>query len=293
METDGYFWKDGMVRVSGREYNGLVESPCYQRGDLSCLSCHSMHGGDPDDQLKPDLSGDESCLQCHERQRARPEEHTHHLRGSSGSRCLNCHMPHTTYGLLKAIRSHEIDSPRVAAATLSSGRPNACNLCHLDRTLAWTAGYLAEWYRLPATPLPPEHQTVSAALLHLLKGDAGQRAIIAWHLGWEDALGASGRDWQGPFLGLLLDDPYSAVRSIAYRSLRRLEGYREFAYDPIGSPEERREARRRSLRSWPGARPSERRRGSQLLLKDDETVDLDAVEALLRGRDDGPVDLKE
>ncbi len=25
----GTFWSDGMVRVSGREYNGLIDSPCY------------------------------------------------------------------------------------------------------------------------------------------------------------------------------------------------------------------------------------------------------------------------
>ena len=40
---DESFWSDGMVRVSGREYNGMIESPCYLRGELSCLSCHSMH----------------------------------------------------------------------------------------------------------------------------------------------------------------------------------------------------------------------------------------------------------
>ena len=27
------FWPDGMVRVSGREYNGLIETPCYERGE--------------------------------------------------------------------------------------------------------------------------------------------------------------------------------------------------------------------------------------------------------------------
>ena len=27
------FWSDGMVRVSGREYNGLIESPCFSARD--------------------------------------------------------------------------------------------------------------------------------------------------------------------------------------------------------------------------------------------------------------------
>ena len=46
-----FFWPDGHIRVTGREYNGLLESPCYQRGEMSCVSCHSMHKSDPDDQL--------------------------------------------------------------------------------------------------------------------------------------------------------------------------------------------------------------------------------------------------
>src|SRR5947208_5654909 len=66
---------------------------------------------------------------------------SHHLAASSGSQCYDCHMPHTTYGVLKAIRSHQVGSPRVADE-LATGRPNACNLCHLDKPLAWTAHQL-------------------------------------------------------------------------------------------------------------------------------------------------------
>src|SRR5262249_43592277 len=49
------FWSDGMIRVSGREYNGLIESPCFTHGDptrqMSCLSCHTMH--QPADDPRP------------------------------------------------------------------------------------------------------------------------------------------------------------------------------------------------------------------------------------------------
>ena len=72
--------------------------------------------------------------------------HTRHRADSSGSSCYNCHMPFTTYGLLKTIRSHQISSPSVQS-TLATGRPNACNLCHLDKTLAWTAQYLERLVR--------------------------------------------------------------------------------------------------------------------------------------------------
>ena len=102
-------------------------------------------------------------------------------------------MPHTRYGLLKASRSHAIDSPSVASS-VESGRPNACNACHLDRTLAWTARKLTEWYGAPPVELNREQKTISATLLRLLKGDAGQRAITAWSMGWEAAHQASGKD---------------------------------------------------------------------------------------------------
>src|ERR1051326_5757257 len=35
-----FFWPDGMIRVTGREFNGLIESACYQEGELACVSCH-------------------------------------------------------------------------------------------------------------------------------------------------------------------------------------------------------------------------------------------------------------
>ena len=156
-----WFWADGMIRVTGREYCGLIESPCYQGGEFSCLSCHSMHESDPDDQLAAGMEGDQACLQCHDSYSSQVMEHTHHRVESSGSRCYNCHMSHTTYGLLKASRSHTIDSPSVAAS-VQTGRPNACNSCHLDKTLHWVATYLRRWYGAPAFELPEEERTIAA-----------------------------------------------------------------------------------------------------------------------------------
>src|SRR5439155_25411901 len=145
----------------GREYNGLVESPCFQKGTMSCLSCHSMHQSDPDDQLAGRTESNAACTQCHKDIKA---EHTHHPQTSSSSLCYNCHMPHTTYGLMKAIRSHQVDSPSVQA-TVKTGRPNACNLCHLDKTLAWTADKLTEWFGAKPADLSQEEKTTSAAAL--------------------------------------------------------------------------------------------------------------------------------
>jgi len=53
-----------------------------------------------------------------------------------------------------------------------------------------------------------------------LSGDAGQRALVAWHLGWGPGLEVAGREWVGAVLGAMLDDPYAAIRCVAERSLR-------------------------------------------------------------------------
>ena len=249
--TSGQFWSDGAARVSGREYSGMIDSPCYSRGELSCLSCHSMHKrtDDPrslstwaDDQLSAGMDGDRACTQCHDTYAAPTAltAHTRHAAASSGSRCYNCHMPHTSYGLMKAMRSHRIDVPS-ASSTLQTGRPNACNLCHLDKSLGWTAEQLARWYGTPQPELTPDQAHVPSSLLQGVTGDAGQRALIAWTLGWEPAQRASRLDFAPALLGLLMDDPYDSVRFIAERSFRRLPGadLRGFDYDFVTRPEKR------------------------------------------------------
>ncbi len=290
---DELFWSDGMVRVSGREFNGLAVSPCYAGGKLSCLSCHSMHRSEPNDQLARGMDGNRACLQCHESMRDAVPAHTHHAADSTGSLCYNCHMPHTTYGLLKAMRSHQIDSPRVATS-LKTGRPTACNLCHLDKTLAWTAKHLSTGYGAPSPVLTDEQQSISAALLWMLRGDAGQRALMAWHMGWDSALEASGRRWLAPFLAELLNDPYPAVRFVAYRSLRRLPGYDDVAYDFVGTADQRTRSRQDVLDRWRRIDVDRRERtGPAVLIDADGGLDEAAVERLLRQRDDRPVYLAE
>ena len=289
------FWPDGMVRVSGREHNGMIESACFEGGQLSCLSCHSMHDSEPDDQLARDRQQDDACLQCHSAYAANPETHTHHARDSVGSRCQNCHMPHTVYGLLKSIRSHWIDSPR-AQTTRATGRANACNLCHLDKSLGWSADRLTAWYDQPRPELSPDEETVAEGIRWSLTGDAQQRAMMAWHMGWPEAKAAAGDAWMGFFLGQLLDDPYPAVRYLAGHSLARLSAERPFAYDFLAEPGERARLRRETMAYWRGA--AEDRRGQVAdrqarLLGSDGRLDEATFDRLAKARDDRPMDLRE
>jgi hypothetical protein len=296
--ADRYFWRDGMIRVTGREYNGLVESPCFLRGKLECSSCHTMHPRDEDprplttwadDQLRAGGT-DEACLSCHESLRGKIAAHTHHADSSTGSRCVSCHMPPTTFGLLGATRSHRISSPTVQES-LDTGRPNACNGCHLDRTLAWTAERLSAWYRQPQPTLSDDQRTVAASILWALAGDAGQRALMAWSFGSPDARAASGEAWMAPFVAQLLDDSYDAVRLVAGRTLARLEAGRGVPYDFAGPAAARIDAQRalyqRSPRPAPGAARSD------LLQLEDGSLDRARMTRIAEWRDERPVALWE
>lgn len=288
------YWNDGIVRVSGRDYSAMLESACFQRGSLSCLSCHSMHHSDPAQQLAPDRAGNAACLQCHQRFSGKHlEEHTHHAADSTGSLCYNCHMPYTTYGLLKAIRSHYIDSPNLKTSR-ATGRPVACNLCHLDRTLAWTARAMAAWYGTPAADLSADEQEISAAVLWALRGDAGQRALIAWSMGWKTARETSGVSWLAPFLGQLFADPYSAVRYIARRSLRQLPGFDTIDFD-FTRPGSENAALTRQILERPVGLPARapEREGASVLIGPDGRLQREIFDRLLRQRDDHSMDLQE
>jgi hypothetical protein len=299
------FWPDGMVRVSGREYNGLIESPCFKdahdpQRTMSCFSCHTLHqpAGDSrpsrewaNDQLGPGMDSNAACAQCHEKLTGDLTVHTKHKAGSAGSSCYNCHMPFTSYGLLKTIRSHQISSPSVASSR-DTGRPNACNLCHLDKTLAWAGDYLAQWYGQAKPAL--DEPDVSSALLLALTGDAGQRAIAAQAMGWQPAQAASGTDWMLPHLAQLLDDPYDAVRFIAGRSLGTLPEFGSFQYDFAAPPDQRRDAQRRAMSVFGRVRSRLPRPGDpRLLLTPEADVDVPATLALLKQRNNRNMLLRE
>jgi hypothetical protein len=300
------FWADGMVRVKGREHNGLIDSPCYQRGELSCFSCHAMHQAedDPrprlewaDDQLEPGMDGNLACLQCHEgyREAAALIAHTRHQPESSGSECYNCHMSYTSYGLLKGIRSHQIDSPSVAAS-VATGRPSACNQCHLDKTYGWTADHLARWYEVPRPELDAVDRGVPASLVWLLTGDAGQRALAAWSMSWEPArLASPGTHWMTPFLVQLLMDPYDAVRFNAEQALRLDPAFAELDYDFIASAEIRRVAAERAGAHWRGLPPPAGEVGDarDLLVDPDGALPPDIFRRLLASRNNRPFALAE
>jgi protein-arginine kinase activator protein McsA len=298
-ETDTYhdnFWRDGSVRIGGREYLGMAISACFQEGSMTCLDCHSMHNNTgPSDQLIPQASSNISCLRCHEAIGDSLGEHTHHAETSEGSRCYNCHMPHTSFALMGAIRSHRIDSPSVANE-VRSGRPNACNLCHLDRTLQWTSEQLASWYGHDPVALEKDQAEVAASVRWILGGDAVQRTIGAWHMGWQPAIDASGENWQLPLLNVIRTDDYSINRFVSQHAMKAHSLYRRLSgdtpYDFIDELDQCRQVQQEFLQRWLDS-PALPDLPAAVLLQPDGSLDTEAIDRLIEGRDNRSIMVAE
>jgi hypothetical protein len=240
------------------------------------------------------MDSDYACTQCHGEFTGaeKAAEHAHHRPGSAGSACLDCHMPHTAYGLLKAVRSHEIHSPRVVAAGPGSARPNACNLCHLDRPLGWTAEALSRWYGQDPPALSEDDRRIAAGVRWAVAGDAGVRALAAWSMGWAPAQQAGGADWMVPYLVDLMDDPYDAVRMIAARSLATIPGFERDRFDPLASTDHRTAAARALRERSTPLREVPASAGALLFDAQGRRLE-DAVARLRAKRDDRPLILAE
>jgi len=125
-------------------------------------------------------------------------------------------------------------------------------------------------------------------------GDAGQRALIAWGMGWEPAQKTSGRDWLYPFLTYGLLDPYAAVRFDAWKSLQTLPGFSGFDFTYSADAEVLGEAVKKSYQKWWNeVRPANANFDLKTVLDPEGRFQEDAFDRLRRERDDKPIVLAE
>lgn len=151
--TRGAFFKDGRFRQTTFMVEALERSQCFRKGQASCGTCHNPHvhneSKNPTSlkfQDQPDLM----CTGCHSQFRdpSRATAHTHHPLNTEASRCVSCHMPRIMDAVLFRARSHQIDDIPNAEMTLRFGQedsPNACLLCHAEKTPQWVQGELQTW----------------------------------------------------------------------------------------------------------------------------------------------------
>jgi hypothetical protein len=94
------------------------------------------------------------CTQCHSKYKSEEAALAHGGHGQSAKlTCMDCHMPRISQGISDLVRSHTISSP-TDLRMVSTGSPNACNTCHLDKPITWTVAMLNEKWgtRLRAEP---------------------------------------------------------------------------------------------------------------------------------------------
>jgi hypothetical protein len=91
---------------------------------------------------------------------------------------------------------------------------------------------------------------------------------------------------------VLATDPYDAVRSIAYRSVKKLPGLESVEFDFLAPPTELQRAGNRIASTWHAARGREHPFPAILIDAWGEPM-MDELQLLLRQRDDRPVTFAE
>jgi predicted CXXCH cytochrome family protein len=142
---------DGTAHKNRMQGNDYVQSQMYERG-VTCFSCHDVHGTPHNaDLIRP---ARDLCLTCHSPmspngpRAATIEQHTHHARGSAGSDCVSCHMPAIEQTIADVnVRSHTFRFVSPSESERSKV-PNACVVCHKDRSNAWAGDALKTWREL-------------------------------------------------------------------------------------------------------------------------------------------------
>ncbi len=257
------FWADGTPRLTAYEYQGLRQSACYAASEVSCITCHSMHAGEPAGMLNADSRAGAPCLACHREIAADPAAHSRHGANPADPDCQDCHMPNIVYGVMTLHRSHRIEIPDPAAHT-AAGRPNACNLCHLDRSPEWAAEQVNSlWPGNEAADVvraDGADPAIADGVASLYAGDPVQRAVTAFAIGEAVARGAQRPEYWAGHLLAAMTDGYPAIRRFAAQSLGALNAVawqdESFAgaleaFDFIAERAARNRALAELLRRWP------------------------------------------
>ncbi|HEV8019517.1 MAG TPA: c-type cytochrome [Steroidobacteraceae bacterium] len=154
---------DGTAHKNRMQGNDFVQSLMYTRG-VTCFSCHDPHGTDNNAMLIKPVH--ELCLNCHGPNTQNGphaptiEAHTHHAAGSAGSECVACHMPKIAQTVADInVRAHTFKFITPAESDTFK-IPNACNICHADKTTAWATEALKSWgdrspWRMAQSAPPP------------------------------------------------------------------------------------------------------------------------------------------
>jgi len=131
----GLYHPDGQQRDEVYVWGSFLQSRMHRAG-VTCSDCHEPHT----QVLR--AKGNALCAQCHLPAKYDAAAHHFHARET---RCVDCHMPSTTYMVIDPRRDHSLRIPR-PDLSVALGVPNACEACHSDRSPEWADSALKRWY---------------------------------------------------------------------------------------------------------------------------------------------------
>jgi tetratricopeptide (TPR) repeat protein len=137
---DNDFYPDGRDLGENYTFTGWRMNKCAESGKLDCIHCHTSSGRDRFAGEK----ANQACLPCHDELVKNVSAHSHHKPDSQGSKCKTCHMPKTEFARMVR-HDHSFRSP-TPKTTIAHKSPNACNICHTDKTAVWADKYATDWY---------------------------------------------------------------------------------------------------------------------------------------------------
>ncbi|HQQ63192.1 MAG TPA: ammonia-forming cytochrome c nitrite reductase subunit c552 [Pseudomonadales bacterium] len=131
---ESLYHPDGQIQDEVYEYGSFMQSRMHEAG-VTCSNCHNPHSG------KTRIEGNGLCLQCHNASYDSEQHHLHKIK-TTGSYCVDCHMPTTTYMGVDKRRDHSLRIPRPDLSEKIAS-PNACTQCHNNKTAAWATKILS------------------------------------------------------------------------------------------------------------------------------------------------------
>ncbi len=229
------YYADGQILEEDYVYGSFIQSLMYHKG-VRCTDCHDPHTArikfEEPGSPRVKYTENKLCGQCHLPATYDTPNHHHHPDDTQpGTKCVECHMPETTYMVVDPRRDHSIRIPR-PDLTVSLDIPNACNGCHNDKskgeTPQWAQAKCEEWYGPPKGPphfahaiaagrrLKPEGHDLLVDVVRRKGTSAMVRASAISLLSRYRSGDAEAAALRG------LEDPEALVRATAARSLQDL-----------------------------------------------------------------------
>jgi predicted CXXCH cytochrome family protein len=157
--TEALYHPDGQQRDEVFDWGSFLSSRMNHKG-VTCSDCHEPHGA------KLRAPGNAVCAQCHSAAKYDAPAHHFHAAGTPGAACASCHMKTETYMVIDPRHDHSFRIPR-PDLSVSLGVPNACNVCHADRSAAWASSEIRKRYADPK----PGFQGFAEAFAMAERGD--------------------------------------------------------------------------------------------------------------------------